>query len=62
MTGESLLRLYVYGLALAFLMWMVLMGWTVTRSARRLFRRDRSLAAGQRDAVEVGGEGHLPAA
>jgi hypothetical protein len=60
MTGENLLRLYVYGLALAFLTWMVLMGWMVTRSARRLFRRDRSLVATQAD---VGGEGRqLPAA
>jgi hypothetical protein len=47
MTGDGLLRLYVYGLALAFLSWMLMMGWVVTRSARRYLRRDRSLAAAQ---------------
>jgi threonine/homoserine/homoserine lactone efflux protein len=47
MTGDSLLRLYVYGLALAFLTWMLLMGWVVTRSARRYLRRDRPLATAQ---------------
>lgn len=68
MTGENLLRLYVYGLALAFLTWMVLMGWMVTRSARRLLRRERSLAGAQSGSAElggvrgVGGEGrHAPA-
>lgn len=51
MTGESLLRLYVYGLAFAFLSWALLMGWLVTRSARRFLRRDRPLAAGERSEV-----------
>jgi threonine/homoserine/homoserine lactone efflux protein len=63
MTGESLLRLYVYGLALAFLTWMLLMGWLVTRSARRYLRRDRSLATAQSDVgqvAQVGERHHLP--
>jgi threonine/homoserine/homoserine lactone efflux protein len=63
MTGESLLRLYVYGLALAFLTWMLLMGWFVTRSARRYLRRDRSLATAQTDVgqvAQVGERHHLP--
>jgi threonine/homoserine/homoserine lactone efflux protein len=63
MTGESLLRLYVYGLALAFLTWMLLMGWLVTRSARRYLRRDRSLATAQTDVgqvAQVGERHHLP--
>jgi threonine/homoserine/homoserine lactone efflux protein len=60
MTGESLLRLYVYGLALAFLTWMLLMGWLVTRSARRYLRRDRSLATAQTDVGQVGERHHLP--
>jgi hypothetical protein len=47
MSGDSLLRLYVYGLALAFLTWMLMMGWVLTRSARRYLRRDRSLAGAQ---------------
>ena len=58
MTGDSLLRLYVYGLALAFLTWMLLMGWVVTRSARRYLRRDRSLATG--DVGQVGERHHIP--
>ncbi|HEY8527940.1 MAG TPA: hypothetical protein VIL48_23450 [Acidimicrobiales bacterium] len=63
MTGDSLLRLYVYGLALAFIMWMVLMGWMVTRSARRLLRRERPLATPEGSPAEVGGERRrLPAA
>jgi hypothetical protein len=60
MTGDSLLRLYVYGLALAFLSWMLMMGWVVTRSARRYLRRDRSLAAAQTgDVGQVGDSHHL---
>ena len=58
MTGDSLLRLYVYGLALAFLTWMLLMGWVVTRSARRYLRRDRSLATAQAGDVGQVGERH----
>jgi threonine/homoserine/homoserine lactone efflux protein len=58
MTGDSLLRLYVYGLALAFLTWMLLMGWVVTRSARRYLRRDRSLAA-TGDVGQVGERHHI---
>jgi threonine/homoserine/homoserine lactone efflux protein len=61
MTGDSLLRLYVYGLALAFLTWMLLMGWVVTRSARRYLRRDRSLATAQTgDVGPVGERHHIP--
>ena len=63
MTGDSLLRLYVYGLALAFLTWMLLMGWLVTRSARRYLRRDRTLATAQTDVgqvAQVGERHHLP--
>jgi threonine/homoserine/homoserine lactone efflux protein len=60
MTGDSLLRLYVYGLALAFLTWMLLMGWVVTRSARRYLRRDRSLATAQPgDVGHVGDRHHI---
>ncbi len=55
MSGDSLLRLYVYGLALAFLTWMLLMGWVVTRSARRYLRRDRSLAGAH--SADVGSVG-----
>jgi threonine/homoserine/homoserine lactone efflux protein len=58
MTGDSLLRLYVYGLALAFLTWTLLMGWVVTRSARRYLRRDRPLAAAQTGDVGSVGERH----
>jgi threonine/homoserine/homoserine lactone efflux protein len=59
MTGDSLLRLYVYGLALAFLTWMLLMGWVVTRSARRYLRRDRLAAAQTGDVGQVGKRHHI---
>jgi threonine/homoserine/homoserine lactone efflux protein len=64
MTGESLLRLYVYGLALAFAAWTVLMGWVLTRSARRLLRRERALAAPVTEVevqVEVADRHRVPA-
>lgn len=43
MTGEGLLHLYVYGLAGAFVSWMLLVGWLVARSAFRLLRSERPL-------------------
>jgi hypothetical protein len=65
MNGDGLLRLYVYGLALAFLTWMLTMGWVVTRSARRYLRRDRSLATARAGEVgrvaQVGERQHIPA-
>jgi hypothetical protein len=45
MTGEGLLRLYVFGLAGAFVSWALLVGWLVGRTAFRLLRNDRPLVA-----------------
>lgn len=45
MTGEGLLRLYVFGLAGAFVSWVLLVGWLVGRTAFRLLRNERALVA-----------------
>lgn len=47
MSGENILRFFVYGATLAFLAWALLLAWVVTKSlsktAWRLFRRHRPL-------------------
>lgn len=51
MSGDSVLRLYVYGLVLALLVWAVLVSWLVTRAAWRMVR-SRTLAVGRAPHVD----------
>lgn len=45
MSGDSVLRMYVYALVLAFVVWVLMVGWLATRTAWRLLRRHQSFGA-----------------